>query len=167
MSPVPYGYIGKAGSLLQPAFGQPQENIVLCQPITGLKMFDRQNFRHSSFLKKIMKTAWLLIVHVDDVLSAGDENFEVIMEKLREKYTFGKVESKIFVFTGLNIRQSDNMEVSVDQNDFINKINAGDYSQTSSEMRLNSDENKVLRSSQGQLSWISFPFLSFIPQNID
>ena len=104
------------------------------------------------------------IFHVDDILSAGDNFFESIMEKLRRKYTFGKVETKSFVFTGIRITQSDNMEVSADQADFSNKIGAGEYEVKSSDEILDMDENKTLRSLQGQLSWLctqTRPDLSF------
>ena len=106
----------------------------------------------------------LLIFHVDDVLSAGDEIFETLMNKLRIKYTFGKVETRNFIFTGLEITQSDDMSVSVNQENFINKVQAGEYEMQRSDEILNMDENKTLRSVQGQLSWLSTqtrPDLSF------
>ena len=46
-----------------------------------------------------------------------------------ETKKIGKVETKNIIFAGLNIREMDNIEVLVDQNDFMNKINAGDYTQ--------------------------------------
>ena len=133
---------------------------------TLLSLGMKQSKRESClfYLQQNGKLHGLLIFHVDDVLSAGDDMFECIMEKLRLKYTFGKVETKNFVFTGMQITQSDNMEVYVDQENFVKKVCAGEYEMNGADERLNMDENKTLRSLQGQLSWLSTqtrPDLSF------
>ena len=68
------------------------------------------------------------------------------------------------MFTGIRITQSDNMEIFADQEDFVSKVNAGDYELKQSDDLLNIDENKTLRSLQGQLSWLctqTRPDLSF------
>ena len=93
--------------------------------------------------------------HVDDVLSAGSEKFGTVMEKLRTKYKFGRIESKSFVFTGLNIHQDENMEITVDQSDFINqKLEINEYGNDEPHNLLNKDANRLIRKSQGQLSFI-------------
>ena len=97
----------------------------------------------------------LLIFHVDDILSAGDEVFETVMEKLRTKYKFGKVETKDFVFTGIRIRQNDSMEVIADQEQFMQTIQDTEYDPNKVEESLHEDERKSLRSLQGKLSWLS------------
>ena len=97
----------------------------------------------------------LLIFHVDDILSAGDEVFENVMKKLREKYTFGKVETKDFVFTGIRITQNENFEVTADQEQFLKTIESTEYDGNKFEDNLDEDETKNLRSLQGKLSWLS------------
>ena len=132
--------------------------------LIGLEM--RQSKRESClfYLTVNGKMHGLLIFHVDDVLSAGDDVFEAIMDKLRLKYLFGKVETKSFVFTGIRIMQTENMEIYADQEGFANQITMGEYETNNSEAFLNRDENKTLRSLQGQLSWLctqTRPDLSF------
>ena len=88
-----------------------------------------------------------LMFHVDDVLSAGSEKFGKILEKLRTKYKFGRIERKSFVFTGLNIHQDDNMEITVDQNDFIEqKLKTHEYETDKPKSLLNEDDKKIARS---------------------
>ena len=56
------------------------------------------------------------------------------------------------------------MEVYVDQENFVKKVDAGEFEMKDADERLNMDENKTLRSLQGQLSWLSTqtrPDLSF------
>ena len=97
-----------------------------------------------------------LLIHVDDILSAGSEEFKVIVAKLRERYTFGRVERGTFIYTGLNIHQDKNMDIFVHQNDFVDNLetiepfDAGDP-----EKVLSKDDNTLLRKAQGQLSWIA------------
>ena len=51
-----------------------------------------------------------------------------VLEKLRTKYKFGRIERSSFVFTGLNIHQDENMEITVDQSDFIDqKLEINEY----------------------------------------
>ena len=94
------------------------------------------------------KLEGFLIVHVDDVLSAGSEEFGKVIDKFRSKYTFGKVEKWSLIYTGLNIRQDDDMKITVDQEDFVEKL-------APNEEPLHKDDNRMLRKSRGQLSWLS------------
>ena len=102
------------------------------------------------------KLEGFLMFHVDDVLSAGSEKFLPILEKLRAKYKFGRIERRSFVFTGLNIHQDENMEITVDQSDFIEqKLEINEYEHGEPQNLLNEDENRLIRKSQGQLSWLA------------
>ena len=56
------------------------------------------------------------------------------------------------------------MEIYADQEGFANQVTMGEYERNNSEAFLNRDENKTLRSLQGQLSWLctqTRPDLSF------
>ena len=77
------------------------------------------------------------------------------MEKLRNKYNFGSVMSKTFVYTGINISQDENMEITMHQNDFIDKISQNEYESGDPNDILEKSENRLIRQSQGQLSWAS------------
>ena len=101
------------------------------------------------------KLEGFLVFHVDDIISAGSEKFNEIMKKLRTKYNFGKVEKGAFTFTGLNISQNETSKIKLHQKDYIEQIEAPDYEIKSPNDYLPQDENRMLRQTQGQLSWLS------------
>ena len=96
----------------------------------------------------------ILLIHVDDFLTSGSDIFkEEVILKLREKYTFGKISSTNFVFTGLNIRQNEKNEIFVNQADFVKKLEVHEFKRQDPETILKKDENRLVRQIQGQLSW--------------
>ena len=97
----------------------------------------------------------LLIFHVDDIMSAGSGSFNEVMIKLRSKYNFGKVERESFLFTGLNISQNESAEITLHQKDFNEKLDIQDYSAEHPEEHLGPDDNRLIRKTQGKLSWLS------------
>ena len=107
------------------------------------------------YYHKAGKLDGFLIFHVDDVLSSGSDEFKAIMGKLRMKYKFGKIERGSFTYTGLNIHQDASMEITVDQKDFVEKLSAYEYPNYEPSKYLEKDENRLIRKSQGQLSWLS------------
>ena len=74
-------------------------------------------------LLKEDKLQGLLIFHVDDFLSSGTSIFqEEIMIPLQEKYSFGKSSKKDFIYTGIHFFQNEEMDIFIDQEDFLKKI---------------------------------------------
>ena len=60
----------------------------------GLKQSQRESCLF--YFHEENKLEGILIIHVDDVLSAGSEKFRPLMENLRKKYTFGKMQKYRF-----------------------------------------------------------------------
>ena len=58
---------------------------------------------------------------------------------------------KNFVFTGLNIRQNENNEIFVGQNDFVRNVEIPEFTKQDLENVLNKAENRLVRKIQGQL----------------
>ena len=86
------------------------------------------------------------------------------MQRLREKYIFGKISENDFYFTGIHMKQNHKYEISIDQDRFINDMPIFDVSRKDNEYYLNREENKNLRTNTGQLNWASSqtrPDLSF------
>ena len=75
------------------------------------------------------KLQGLLLIHVDDYLSAGSALFEKqIMEKLRQKYIFGKISDKDFFFTGIHIKKDKHTNFFIDQERILEEIEIYDVS---------------------------------------
>ena len=133
----------------------------------GMKQSQRESCLF--YFQKENKLHGFLIIHVDDVLSAGSKEFLPVIEKLRSKYTFGKVEQGTFVYTGLNIHQTQDKELFVNQNDFVDKLTMNEFSSNEPDHILEKNENRMVRKSQGQLSWLATqtrPDLSFDAFNL-
>lgn len=95
--------------------------------------------------------------HIDDFIHTGTAEFEnVIMEKLRDRFLAGKVESSVFRYVGFDVKQTESC-VILDQNEYVNslpmiKLSLERASQTSDP--LSKKESTVLRSIAGKLNWI-------------
>ena len=128
----------------------------------GMKQSQRESCLF--YYQKENKLEGFLIIHVDDVLSAGSEVFRQVMDKLRVKYTFGKVEQGSFIYTGLNIHQNQDNEIILHQKDFVDKLIQNDFLSEEPDKLLSREENRMVRKAQGQLSWLATqtrPDLSF------
>ena len=103
------------------------------------------------------KLIGIIAVHVDDFLWSGTQWFEAnIIAKLRETFLIGNEDSKNFKYLGLNLAHSDNGNIEVFQNKYVNSIepiqihperkkNAG--------LEINETEKKELSAKIGQLLW--------------
>ena len=102
------------------------------------------------------KLQGLLLIHVDDYLSAGTSVFQKeIIDKLRKKYIFGTISHHNFYFTGIHIVQDENMQIMIDQNKFLSGIETFNIPRKDPDMFLNREENRTLRRNTGQLNWAS------------
>ena len=134
--------------------------------LTSLGMKQSMGDNCLFYFRRNNKLEGLLIIHVDDYLSAGTEYFKRnITSKLRKRYKFGKVLTTDFEYTGLHIRQDpDTFSIEVNQDEFIKNIAEHQYKKGEEEEELNKDENRLIRKSTGQLNWASSqtrPDLSF------
>ncbi len=114
------------------------------------------------------KLQGILACFVDDVVHGGTRIFMTsVIEKLHEHFKVGSSQEKTFSFLGISLHQNDDMSIVVDQNSFASTLvpipvpmdRLGDKVQ-----RINSVEEKQLRSLIGQLNWlagISRPEISF------
>lgn len=101
------------------------------------------------------KLRGIICCHVDDFLHAGDHSFEKLMEKLRERFSAGKVEEKTFKYIGFTVQQHSD-KVILDHSDYIAKIknSAVDPRKASDKNGLlNENEQTTYRQLIGQLNW--------------
>ena len=64
----------------------------------------------------------VLGIHVDDGLGGGDSYFSMVIQKLREKYSFGSYDEGEFTFTGIHFRQWDDGSIEYDQQEYLERI---------------------------------------------
>ena len=64
----------------------------------------------------------LVGIHVDDGLACGDAVFEKTIKNLEIQFPFGSHRRKRFVFTGMQIDEDDHGNITLSQEDYLNKI---------------------------------------------
>lgn len=107
----------------------------------------------------------LACIHVDDFSLAGNAVFkEKILNKLLEKFTFGKVEEHTFRFTGLDIKEKEGTIV-IDQDQYCNSLEEMKIvDNKEKERELTKEEYMKFRGITGKLNWLqecTRPDLSF------
>ena len=93
--------------------------------------------------------------NVDDFLHAGDELFEALMEKLRGRFSAGKVEEKEFRYIGFKVKQYEN-RVILDHSEYIERMKnetVDPKRATDKKEILTTQEQKLYRQLVGQLNW--------------
>ena len=102
-----------------------------------------------------------IALHVDDIIWAGNSNFEkAVINKLRTKSLIGKENDIPFRYLGLDISSTNLKEVTFSQNHYVRDLNV--------ENDLSSHEEKV-HSAVGKLLWVSsqtLPDVSFHVSNL-
>ena len=101
------------------------------------------------------KLKGMICCHVDDFLHAGDQNFEKLMGKLRERFSAGKIEAGTFKYIGFQIQQSPD-KIVLDHSDYVeNMKNVTLHPGRASEKteNLNETEQTLYRQLIGQLNW--------------
>ena len=100
------------------------------------------------------KLAGLCIIHVDDFLMGGNDHFyNLIEEKLAKRFTFGKIETENFKFTGLSIQQTSS-GIFVDQNEYIQSIKPIKVDKlVDKNTKLSKELFAQYRGLTGQLNW--------------
>ena len=97
----------------------------------------------------------MICCHVDDFLHAGDLRFDQLMEKLRARFSAGKVVEKKFRYIGFQIEQLPD-SIVLDHSDYVNNmknvsLDPGRASQKND--FLSEKEQTLFRQLIGQLNW--------------
>ena len=105
---------------------------------------------------KDQKLQGLVISHVDDLILAGNATFkEEVEDKLKEFFTFSKIEEKSFTYCGCRIVVEDDGSIELDQNEYIDSLKRIDHMEGSADRELSEKEKKDVRAKIGELLWIS------------
>ena len=73
------------------------------------------------YIQEDKKLRGVICCHVDDFLHAGDQCFKRLMNKLRLRFSAGKVEEKTFKYIGFGIKQLPSVIIQ-DHSEYIDKI---------------------------------------------
>ena len=68
-------------------------------------------------------TIRLLGIHVDDGIYGGDKFFQEQVSKLESKYPFGSKKSRVFTFTGIDLKQNPDNSIELSQSQYVKNIN--------------------------------------------
>ena len=107
------------------------------------------------YLQREGKLVGMMVCHIDDFLHAGEEEFDIVMAKLRERFLAGKLEEGHFKYVGFNIIQGKD-DIVLDQQEYMSsiegvKICVQRAAQKSHE--LSPEELTQLRSMVGKINW--------------
>ena len=107
----------------------------------------------------------IVTTHSDDLILAGDESFEEnITSKLKDMFTFSKFEKNKFKYCGCNITVEEDGTITLDQNDYIERIEELAIENSDDNTELSRGEIKLVRGKIGELLWVSLmtrPDISF------
>ena len=100
------------------------------------------------------KLEGICLLHVDDFLIGGSEGFlSFALKSLLNRFTFGKIESKKFKFTGLNVEQTEE-GIFIDQNEYIQALKPIKFNNfANSDDGVSRSEFLDYRALTGQLAW--------------
>ena len=102
------------------------------------------------------KTEGVLLLHVDDLLALGSDKFHAnIIDDLKNKFTFGKIEKNEFRFCGIDIKVT-NDGIIISQNDYVDSLEEIPNSETHDlDRQLSKEEFKLYRGAIGKLIWLN------------
>ena len=107
---------------------------------------------HYSHNVKDGKLQGLVTTHSDDLILAGNETFEKdITSKLQEMFTFSKVEENKFKYCGCNITVEKDGTITLDQNDYIERLEEIEMKDVNDHTELSKEEIKCVRGKIGEL----------------
>ena len=99
------------------------------------------------------KLCGLLLFHMDDFLTSGnDDFFKDIVLNLRKVYKFGKISRNQFVFTGIHLKQNEQKEIFINQYHYVDQMENFKFQSQTLSTILQREENRLVRKSTGQLS---------------
>ena len=100
----------------------------------------------------------IIILFVDDFLWAGTQEFSKIINKFKEKFHIGVENNETFTYVGIKLKQNKDKTILIDQFTYIDSINTIPLNkeQISNPQRETTEEERsALRSTLGQLNWLS------------
>ena len=113
------------------------------------------------YFKKDNDIQGIICCHVDDFLHAGTNDFEQsVMDKLRSRFTPGKIEQNRFRYIGFDIKMIDAANgIVMNQNKYIQDIEPGTMNtqrMLQKQDTLSAPEQTILRQLVGKMNWVAY-----------
>ena len=116
-------------------------------------------------MHKAGKLVGIICLHVDDLFMAGNVFFNSsVVQKLLKIFKFSKIEKIKFKYLGCEIERLQNGDITLNQNDYIDKIEEVEVPTKRNNCKVTETERKTIRRVVGELLWVSLmtrPDLSF------
>ena len=96
----------------------------------------------------------LLTSHVDDILHAGNNFFQNIIENLIQRFSAGSNQSVSFTYTGYHMSQQSDFSIILDQREYLDAIDICYLKSRCKTDILSSQELTVYRKYVGKLGWL-------------
>ena len=98
----------------------------------------------------------IIMTHVDDFIHCGGNMFEeIVMKPLVKRFLAGRCATSRFKYIGLNILQTDNHEVYLDQDEYAASIEEPKVQGNKNNIDLNPEEYTNFRAVVGALNWLA------------
>ena len=98
----------------------------------------------------------MIMTHVDDFIHCGGKMFEeIVMKPLVKRFLAGRCATSRFKYIGLNILQTENHEVYLDQADYAASIEEPNVQGNKNNIDLNPEEYTKFRALVGALNWLA------------
>ena len=111
------------------------------------------------------KLIGIICSHVDDLFIGGNEDFKAnVVKKLFKLFKFSKVETRKFKYLGCEVEKHDNGNITLNQNEYIEKIAEVDLPSRRNSSKVDETERRIIRRVVGELLWVTLmtrPDLSF------
>ena len=111
------------------------------------------------------KLVGFVCLHVDDLLMAGNTQFEkTVVAQLMKTFKFSKLEERKFDYLGCQIEKLSSGDISLNQDKYIQNIKEVVIPAKRNNIKANDEEKREIRRVVGELLWVSLmtrPDLSF------
>ena len=107
------------------------------------------------YLSGVAGVHGVMAVHVDDLLSAGDEVFEEAMEQLRKQLKFGDTQFGEFTHLGMRIIQGPDGSITCDQETYIGELDEVAVRDGPEDGPVSEGEKADLQGLVGELLWLA------------
>lgn len=110
------------------------------------------------------KLSGFIVIFVDDLKLAGSPTLcEMMIRDIGKSFEIGRVEKNEFVYTGLNVKKTED-GITTDQVKYVNNLEPAIFDSRDKHRHLNREEKKLNRQKVGQINWCAVmtrPDLSF------